>query len=350
MRNYIFALWGVIALAWALSGAAETFPSRPVTIVLPYPVSGPSDIQGTPRLSRVDRMIARHAPPSITDVLAQTAAWAIQADTTQSVALERRAGAATARGALTVARAPADGHTLLLASNVTMTINPRFLQGLEYDPERDFVPVAPLATMPFVLLGRSSVPGTTRDLVAWLRLRPGKINYGSSGDGSTGNLVGELFRRSARVDIVHASFNGGVEALNGLVQGQVSLVFAAAPVALGHLPSRYFRPLAVSGTKRIEHLHDVGTFAEAGLPGVEAEGWYAIFARAETPAAATSWLGKRIAAALGEPATRARLVALGLEPASLSNELFAARIRAEQAQWAPVLRETQANFVKGRDG
>jgi tripartite-type tricarboxylate transporter receptor subunit TctC len=295
-------------------------------------------------------MIAQNAPPSITDVLAQIAAWATQAGTTQPVALERQPGAATTRGAIAVARAPADGHTLLLASNSTMVINPQYLQGVEYDAARDFVLVAPLATMPFVLLARTSLPGTTRDLVAWLRQRPGRINYGSSGEGSTGNLVGELFRRSARVDIVHASFNGGVAALNGLVQSQVSLVFAAAPVALGHLPSRYFRPLAVSGTKRIEHLHDVGTFAESGLTGIEAEGWYGIFVRAQTPPAATAWLGNRIASAVREPATQARLIALGLEPAALSNDRFAARIRAEQQQWTPVLRESRASWMGGRDG
>jgi tripartite-type tricarboxylate transporter receptor subunit TctC len=249
-----------------------------------------------------------------------------------------------------VARAPADGHTLLLASNATIVINPQYFQGAAYEAARDFVPVAPLATMPFVLLARTGLPKTPRDLVAWLRQRPGKVNYGSSGEGSTGNLVGELFRRAARVDIVHASFNGGVAALNGLVQGQVSLVFVAAPVALGHLPNRYFRPVAVSGTKRLEHLHDVGTFAESGLPGVEAEGWYAIFARAGTPPAATAWIGNRIASAIGEPATRARLIALGLEPAAMSNERFAARVRAEQQLWMPVLRESSAAWRQGRDG
>jgi tripartite-type tricarboxylate transporter receptor subunit TctC len=346
MIKIIFLLGAV--LAWQPAAAVETFPSRPVRIVVPYSISGPGDIQGAPRLSRVDRMVAQNAPPPISDVLAQIAVWAIQADSLQPVSFERLPGAATTRGANAVARAPSDGHTLLLASDGTMVINPQYFHGVEYDPARDFVPVAPLATMPFVLLARTGLPvATTRDLVAWLRRRPGEINYGSSGEGSTGNLVGELFARSARVGVVHVPFDGGIAALNGLVQGQVSFVLAAAPLALGHMPNRHFRPLAVSGTKRLEQLHDVGTFAEQGFPGVDAEGWYAIFAPAGTPPAVTAWLNGRIAQAVAEPATRARLIAAGLEPATLSLGRFAARVDAERAKWAPVLRKSRMSMEDG---
>jgi tripartite-type tricarboxylate transporter receptor subunit TctC len=339
----VFLFSGLIAAAsFQPSAVAQPFPSKPVRIVLPYPVSGPSDIRGAPRLSRTDRVIARNAPPSISDVLAQIAIYSIQTETAQPVVLDRLPGATTARGTGAVARAPADGHTLLVASNGTIVINPEYFSGTDYDAARELIPVAPLVTMPFVLLARTGMPASsTGDLVAWLRRRPGEVNYGSSGEGSTGNLVGELFRRSARVNIVHVSFDGGVAALNGLAQGQVSFAFAAAPLALAHLPNTYFRPLAVSGAKRMERLPDVGTFSEAGWHGVEAEGWYAVFARRGTPPVVLAWLAERIASTINEPATRARVLAAGLEPATQSNDRFAARIRGEQEQWAPVLRESR---------
>jgi tripartite-type tricarboxylate transporter receptor subunit TctC len=232
-----------------------------------------------------------------------------------------------------------------------MVINPYYFAGLEYDSMRDFVLVAPLATMPFVLLARTGVPvENTRDLVGWLRRRPGEINYGSSGDGSTGNLVGELFRRAARVNIVHASFNGGVAALGGLAQGQVSIVFAAAPLALAHLPSEHFRPLAVSGSKRLERLPAIATIEEAGFHGVEAEGWYAVFARSGTPSAAATWLRERIVPALREPVTQDRLIASGLEPATMSFERFATRINTEHEKWSPVLRASRMPWKEESDG
>lgn len=346
-----FLLSALIAAALPLNTLAQSFPSRPVRIVVPYPVSGPNDIHGAPRLSRTDRVIARNAPPSISDVLAQITIYSIQADTTQPVVLDRLPGATTVRGTQAVASAPADGHTLLIASNRTIVINPEYFSGAAYDAARELVPVAPLATMPFVLLSRTAVPAlTTGDLVAWLRRRPGEVNYGSSGEGSTGNLVGELFRRSARVNVVHASFDGGVAALNGLAQGQVSFAFAAAPLALAHLPNAYFRPLAVSGAKRMERLPGVGTFAEAGLHGIEAEGWYAVFARRGTPPAALAWLTEHVGSTANEPATRVRLLAAGLEPATLSNERFVARIQVEQEQWSPVLRASRPAWREKNDG
>src|SRR5512134_377737 len=216
---------GVLAAdGGATSARADSFPARPVTIVVPYPISGPADIRGTSRMSRSYRMMAPHAPPAITDTLARIAERAIRSDTTQPVVLARQPGGQTTRGAMTVARAAADGHTLLLASNATIVLNPHYFHGVEYDPVRDFVLVAPLATMPFVLMVGAGLPmDDARGLIAWLKVRPGEINFGSSGDGSTGHLAGELFRRMAGVNIVHVSHNSGVSALNGLATGQVSL-------------------------------------------------------------------------------------------------------------------------------
>lgn len=324
---------------------AQPFPSRPVRIVVPFPISGPADIRGTLRMSRTYRLIAHTAPPPVSDTLANIA---VQALHPHAAVAERLPGAVTTRGANAVIRSPADGHTLLLASNGTIVINPHFFHGVEYDPPRDFVLIAPLATMPFVLLARPEVPAETPEaLVEWLRPRPGEINYGSSGDGSTGHLAGEVFRRMAKVHIVHASFNGGIAGLSGLAQRQVSLMFAALPLALSYLPNEHFRPVAVTSARRTERMPAVPTLDESGLRGFDVEGWYGVFARAGTPGPALAWVRERISAAVAEPATRAWLVSEGLEPPAMSLEQFATRINTEYGQWAPVLRASRLPLKDG---
>lgn len=293
-------------------------------------------------MTRTYRMIAHNAPPPISDTLARIAAEAIRSETTHPVMLERQPGAVTTRGASYVAKSPADGHTLLLASNATMVINPHFFDAADYDPVREFELIAPLATMPFVLMARPDVSANSvQSLIEWLQQRPGEINYGSSGDGSTGHLAGELFRRMAKVSIVHVAYNGGVSALNGMATRQVSLVFAAQPLALAYLPSEHYRPVAVTGVRRSERLPAVPTLVESGLPEFKLEGWYGIFAPAGNASGASAWLRERILAMASEPATQAQLLSLGLEPVTISLEQFATRINTEYEKWAPVLRASR---------
>jgi tripartite-type tricarboxylate transporter receptor subunit TctC len=324
------------------AASAQPFPERPIRIVLPYSISGPTDVRGTPRMSRSYRMMASTAPPPISDTLARTAVIALQADSRQKVAFERQPGGATRRGAVTVAQAKPDGHTLLLASNATIVINPHFFHGVEYEPTRDFVPVAPLATMPFVLMVSSAVTAeTSRELVKWLSVRPGEINYASSGDGSTGQLAGELFRRMTGVNIVHVAYASGVGGLNGLATRQVSVMFAALPAVLMYHPSEHFRPLAITTARRFERLPQLPTLAESGIPGYEMEGWFGLFAPAGTPPMAAAWVRERIAATFSEPATRPELLNVGLDVPAMSFEQFATRINTEHAKWAPVLRASR---------
>lgn len=327
--------------------AQAEFPAKPVRIVVPYPISGPTDIRGTSRLTKTYKLIAQHAPPAISDTLARAVAQAIRAGSRHPVALERQPGGATTRGAMSVARSPADGHTLLLASNATIVINPNYFYGVDYHP-RDFVLVAPLATMPFVLLVNSGLPvDTPQQLAAWLKPRPGEINYSSSGDGSTGHLAGEFFRRATGVEVVHVSYNGGLAALNGLATGQVSLMFAALPLALPYLASEHLRVLGIASGGRFPLLPELPTLAESGLPGFEIEAWYGIFGPARTPDAAAVWLNERIAAAISNPATRFQLFALGLEPVTSPLGQFATRINSELEKWAPVLRASRMPFKDG---
>ena len=342
MGNGPYLALGLLGGLAAHLSWAEPFPAKPVRIVVPYSISGPTDVRGTSRMSRSYRMMAATAPPPISDTLARTAALAIQVDSRQKVVLERQPGGATTRGAMAVARAPADGHTLLLASNATIVINPNFLHGVEYEPSRDFVPVAALATMPFALMVSSALTAETpRELAKWLSVRPGEINYASSGDGSTGQLAGELFRRMTGVEFVHVAYASGVAGLNGLATQQVSIMFAALPAVLLYHPSEYFRPLAVTTARRFEGLPDLPTLAESGLPGYEMSGWFGLFAPAGSPPAANAWIRERVAATFREPATRMELRNAGLEAASMSFEQFATRIHTEQERWAPVLRASR---------
>lgn len=293
-------------------------------------------------MSRTYRIIAHTAPPAISDTLARIAAQAIQSDSRFPVVLERQPGAVTTRGANSVARSEADGHTLLLASNGTMVINPHYFHGVEYDPVRDFVLVSPLATMPFVVLASTSLAADSpRALVEWLRPRPGEINYGSSGDGSTGHLAGELFRRKAGVHIVHVSFNGGIAALSGLAQRQVSVMFAALPLALAYLPNDHFKALAITSARRSERLEGVPTLEESGFAGLQIEGWYGLFAPAGTPRPAAAWLRSQVSTLIDSRAIGSHLRGLGLEPATMSFERFATRIHTETDKWAPVLRASR---------
>jgi len=237
---------------------------------------------------------------------------------------------------------------LLLASNATMVINPSFFHGIEYVPARDFVLVAPLATMPFVLMVHSSHPADdARGLAAWLKVRPGEVNFGSSGEGSTGHLAGEFFRRMTSTAIVHVPFNGGLAGLNGLATGQVSLMFAALPLALPYLTSEQFRSLGIAGARRLESLPELPTLAETGLPGFEIEGWYGVFVPAGTPAVAVAWLRGQVSGFFASMAIRSHLRGLGLEPAAMTLEQFATRIHTEADKWAPLLRASRLPLKSG---
>lgn len=341
MYSQIAIVSAITALCAGLA-QGQGFPSKPVRIVNPYPISGPTDIRGTARMTKTYKLIAQHTPPAISDQLAALVAQSIRSGSSQPVLLERQPGGITTRGAMSVARSAPDGHTLLLASNATMIINPNYFHGVEYDPMRDFVLVAPLATMPFVLMMNSSLPvDSVRQLAAWLKVRPGEVNYGSSGDGSTGHLAGELFRRMIGVKVVHVSYNGGLAALNGVATGQVSFMFAALPLALPYLSHENIQALGIAGAKRFAALPELPTLSESGFPGFDIEAWYGVFAHARTPASAIVWLNEQIATAIATPATRSHLVALGLEPATVSLGQFATRINTESERWAPVVRASR---------
>lgn len=321
-----------------VGGGAVPFPQRVVRILDPYPVSGPPDIRGAVRSGKAYRLIARSASPPLSETLARIAARAIASASRHGAVVEPQPGAVTTRAVGTLLRSPPDGHTLLLASNATLVIVPSFFHGVRYRAA-DLELVAPLAKMPYLLVAAPRVPaGSLAELLAWLRRRPGEVNFGSPGDGSTGHLAGELFRRMAGVSIVHVSYNGGLAALGALASGQVSVAFVALPVVLAHLRGGSVRALALCSAQRSPLLPELPTVAESGLPGYEVEAWFALFGRAGIPAAARVWYAERLARAISAPETGDRLHRLGLEPATEPAGRFATRMHSEAERLGPIMR------------
>ncbi len=323
----------------ALPALAQEYPSRPVTLVVPYPISGPTDIRGTSRMTKTYKLMAANAPPAISDTLSRLVQQAIRYESKHPVVLDRQPGGATTRGALHVARSSADGHTLLLASNATMVLTPHYVPEVGYDPTRDFELVSPLVNMPFVLMMSTGLPFKTLDrLIPYIKMRPGEVNFGSSGEGSTGHLAGELLRRAAGLDMMHVPHNGGLAALNGLATGQTSVMFAALPLALPYLNTEHLRTLAVASPRRAELLPDLPTLTESGISGVEVVAWYGVFAPNGVSSNIIRWLNDHIGESINEASIRSQLLMLGLEPVRAPLSQFATRIYAEGERWGPLLK------------
>jgi tripartite-type tricarboxylate transporter receptor subunit TctC len=220
-----------------------------------------------------------------------------------------------------------------------MVLLPNYVHDIGYDPLRDFELVAPLTTMPFVLMMSTGLPVKSLDqLVSYIKMRPGEVNYGSSGDGSTGHLAGELLRRAAGLDMVHVSYNGGLAALNGLATGQTSVMYAALPLALPYTHNEHVRALALASDKRSAVLPQLPTLQEQGIRGADVAAWFGIFAPNGVSPNVIRRLSEQIGDAINEPATRQDLARLGLEPVRAPLSEFATRIYAEGERWGPVLK------------
>ncbi len=313
MRRDLIVGW-LGACLCAGGAVAQTFPSKPIRIVVPFTPGGPNDI--------LARMIGQR----------YTAVWG------QQTLVDNRPGGGTVIGTDIVAKAPADGHTLLMVST-SHAANPSLMSKLPFDTLRDFVSVGQAVSSPNVLVVHPSVPArNTRELLDIAKARPGQITFASGGSGAATHLAGELLKIMGGVEMTHIPYKGAGPATIDLISGQVTWMFGTILPTIPHVRSGKLRALAVSGKRRAEILPEVPTVAEH-VPGFEASSWYGVFAPAGTPAEVIIKLNQEMARALTPVEVRQRLAAEGTEVVAGNPEDFMQLFRAEAAKWARVIKQ-----------
>ena len=311
---------GALLAAFALlSHAQAPFPSKPIRIVVPFPAGGTTDI------------LARAVAQKLTETLGQ------------SVVVDNRPGAGGNIGAELVAKSPPDGYTLLMGTVGTHAINASLYAKMPYDHVKDFAPVILVAGVPNVLVVNPSVPANNvQELIAYIKANPGKVNFASSGSGTSIHLAGELFKTMAGVSMTHVPYKGSAPAVTDLLGGQVQLMFDNLPSALPQIKAGKLRALAVTSAQRASALPDVPTVAEAGLPGFDATSWFGLLAPAGTPKDVVAKLNAEVAKWLASPEAREKLASQGAIAAGQSPEDFTRHIAAETAKWQKVVKESGA--------
>jgi tripartite-type tricarboxylate transporter receptor subunit TctC len=299
--------------------AAPAYPVKPVRIVVPFAAGGPTDI------------VARTVGQQLTLAFAQP------------VVIDNRPGAGGVTGADLAAKSAPDGYTLLLCSTGAMAINPGLLPSMPYDPVRDFAPITLVVTIPYLLLVQPSFPAqSVKDVVAYAKARPGQMNYGSAGTGTTSHLAMELFRSMAGISVVHVPYKGSALAATDLVGGQLQLLFDAPPSSLPFVRSGKLRALGISSARRTPLLPDMPTISEAGVPGYEVLTWSGICAPARTPHAIIGRLNEAIIRGVSSRETRDKFSALGADVVADTPEAYGRFILSELAKWSRVIKESGA--------
>ncbi len=306
-------LVGIAAAALATSAppaASQAYPSKPVRIVVPYPAGGGIDI--------MSRQIAQRLAQKFN----------------QAVVVENKPGAGTLLAAESVARAAPDGHTLLVTTDATMTINPHLYSKLPYDPVKDFVPVTQLVLLNQLLVANANLPvGNLKELLAYAKANPGRLNYASYGVGSQPHLAMEILKAQAGVDIVHVPYKGIPQAVPAAIAGEVQLTFSGAASTQAHIKAGKLKAIAIGGLRRLSIMPEVPTFAESGFPDVPANAWFGLFAPAGTPREIVIALHGEVTRLLREPEYMQReIVAKGYELVAGTPEEFASFLTADSAR------------------
>jgi tripartite-type tricarboxylate transporter receptor subunit TctC len=297
----------------ALQVAADDYPSHPIKLIVPFAPGGAADA--------VARIISKRVSETIG----------------QPMVVENRSGAGAIIGTEDVHKAPPDGYTLLLGQSGPISINPGVYRELPYDPEKDFAPITMTSDYPYVLVVNSKLPVKNfQDFIAMVKAKPGEYNYGTTGVGSSNQLVTELLSSRAGLKMVHVPYRGTALAVADLLAGQVTMVFSDPVSALPHLQAGTLRALAVTTKQRSSVAPDVPTVAESGYPGFEAIAWHGILAPANTPAPIIDKLHDQIVAALNDPPTKALIVAQSIQIVGDTPKEFAAFIKQDIAQWKAV--------------
>ncbi len=299
--------------------AAEAFPNKPITLIVPFVAGG------------------------TTDILARIVGQSLGEELGQPVIIDNRAGAGGNIGGQFAARAPADGYTIFMGTVGTHAINEWLYKKMPFNPNKDFVPLTRVANVPNLLVANPAQPfKNVKELISYAQAHPGQVNFGSSGSGSSIHLSGELFKMMAKVDMIHIPYKGSAPAVTDLLGNQIAIMFDNMPSAIQHVRSGKLRPLAVTTAKRSPELPDVPTVAEAGVPGYEATSWFGLFAPTKTPADVQAKLHAAIIKVLQKPDVIKKIGDQGGEVVTESQAEFGKFIAAENEKWKQVVKTSGA--------
>lgn len=312
-------LFSLLALVTGLGIPSQSFsssyPSKSIRLVVPYPPGGSAD------------------------VLARALGQQLSLSLDQPVVVENKPGAGTAIGAKVVAQSPADGYTLLIGTVSSHAMNPALTKNIGYDPITDFTAIAPLASIPFVLLANPKLPARSlEELIKLARQQPGKLNYSSAGKGTSNHLAGEMFELAAKVQIVHIPYRGSAPALNGLLSGEVELMFDLVTTAVPHVKAGSARALAITAQHRSPLLPDVPTVSELGMRSLELSAWFGLFGPRDLPGDVREVLGREVGKIVESPGFRERLQGLGASPMNLTPAQFSDFVVSERNRWSQLIK------------
>jgi tripartite-type tricarboxylate transporter receptor subunit TctC len=309
----------VAASVISMSAFAQTWPASTVTVVVPWPAGGPSDIA------------ARPLAKGLTQALGQT------------FVIDNRAGGGGNIGTAAVTRAAPDGNTLLVTSSAPIVINPSLYKKMSFDPLTDLVPVTNLLRVPLVLVAHPSVPAKDlKELMAHIQSRKGAFSYGSSGNGTPQHLTSELFASVAKLEMTHVPYKGSAPAISDLLGGHIPIMFDSTIAIMPHIKSGKVKPLAISSAQRSPLLPDVPTFAEAGLPAIESYAWYGFFAPAKTPKDVVAKINAEAIKVMKAPEFQKILQDTGSDFVGDTPENFTKFVKAEAERWAKVVKQSGA--------
>jgi len=314
-----FRWFAAAVLSVAAVGAAQAqgYPNKPVRLIVPYPAGG------------------------TTDIIARVAAQQLSERLKQPFVVENKAGANGAIGSVEVARAPADGYTLLMGTASTHGINSAVYKSLPYDAVKDFAPVTIVASTPNIIAVHPSVPAKNlQELLALAKAQPGKLNYGSTSLGGSPHMSAELLKMMAGVDMVHVPYKGAAPMLTDLMGGQVQVGFDNLPSTINFVRSGRVRAIAVTTPQRWPGAPDIPTVAESGLPGYEVSGWFGLLAPAGTPPAVLATIQQALAEAVKQPDINKQMLELGAQPVANTPDAFAKLVQADVAKWRDVVKTT----------
>lgn len=300
---------------------AQNFPTKPVTLVVPFPAGSTTDLVGRILATKLSERLG------------------------QQVVVDNRGGAGGAVGSEFVARSAPDGYTLLMGTIGTHSINPAVYPKLNYDPIADFSPIIQFGTAPNVLVVNPSLPvHSVKELIAYARERPGQVNYASSGNGTSNHLSGALFGAREGLNVVHVPYRGGAQAITDLLRGEVSFMFYHYLPLLEHIRAGGLRPLAVTSAKRIDALPEVPVMAETGIADFEVSAWFAVYGPPKMPPELVKRLNGEITAVITAPDTKASLIAQGIDPVHGTAEELLAFMKSELDRWAKAVQAAGARL------